>query len=207
MGAEVISLDPRTLAEVATSVVTLATRLGASAAGQAIVERMHQKVDMTTALVRDLPRRRVFFAEWLDPPFCAGHWLPEMIEHAGGSDVLGQAGAPSHPTTWGEVTAREPELSPSAPAGSAQRRRPSARRASTFRFPPSSWTGTAITPGRGRGSPTVCSSWRTCFIPALRRTPDCLRFDSTGPQSGRVQLPPTDPPASRSLCSIAASAT
>jgi iron complex transport system substrate-binding protein len=117
VGAEVISLDPRTLAEVATSVVTLATRLGASAAGQAIVERMHQKVDMTTALVRDLPRRRVFFAEWLDPPFCAGHWLPEMIEHAGGSDVLGQAGAPSHPTTWGEVTAREPELVILGPCG------------------------------------------------------------------------------------------
>jgi len=44
--------------------------------------------EAAAAAVQGLPRRRVFFAEWIDPPFCAGHWLPEMIELAGGNDIL-----------------------------------------------------------------------------------------------------------------------
>ena len=59
----------------------------------------------------------MFFAEWLEPPFCAGHWLPEMIELAGGVDVLGRAGEPSHATTWAEVLALEPELLVLGPCG------------------------------------------------------------------------------------------
>ena len=117
VGAEVISLDPRTLGEVADSVLTLAARLGVPEAGRGIVDRMRETIDSTTELVAGRPRRPVFFAEWLDPPFCAGHWLPEMIERAGGRDVLGQAGAPSRPTTWEEVLAREPELVVLGPCG------------------------------------------------------------------------------------------
>ena len=59
----------------------------------------------------------MFFAEWIDPPFCAGHWLPEMIELAGGRDVLGRPGEPSRPTTWDEVLALEPELVVAGPCG------------------------------------------------------------------------------------------
>jgi iron complex transport system substrate-binding protein len=59
----------------------------------------------------------VFFAEWIEPPFCAGHWLPEMIEQAGGSDVLGVAGRPSRSTTWAEAFALEPELVIVGPCG------------------------------------------------------------------------------------------
>jgi iron complex transport system substrate-binding protein len=64
-----------------------------------------------------LPRRRVFLAEWLEPPFCAGHWLPQMIELAGGVDVLGRTGEPSYATTWDEVSSLEPELVIIAPCG------------------------------------------------------------------------------------------
>jgi iron complex transport system substrate-binding protein len=117
VGADVISLDPRTLGEVAASVMTLATRLEVVGAGRRIVAQMWEAIDATTALVRDVPRRRVFFAEWIDPPFCAGHWLPEMIERAGGKDVLGERGAPSRPTTWEEVIALEPELIVLGPCG------------------------------------------------------------------------------------------
>jgi iron complex transport system substrate-binding protein len=59
----------------------------------------------------------VFFAEWIDPPFCAGHWLPEMIELAGGEDVLGRHGQPSRSTSWEEVLALEPELVIVGPCG------------------------------------------------------------------------------------------
>jgi iron complex transport system substrate-binding protein len=117
VGVEVISLDPRTLGEVAESVTTLAARLGVDEAGERIVAQMWKTIEATAALVSDFHPRRVFFAEWIDPPFCAGHWLPEMIERAGGYDVLGRTGTPSYSTTWEEVVALGPELVVLGPCG------------------------------------------------------------------------------------------
>src|SRR5688572_32495401 len=62
-------------------------------------------------------RPRVFVAEWIDPPFVPGHWLPEMIEAAGGEALLAEPGRPSHPTTWDEVSTADPELLVIAPCG------------------------------------------------------------------------------------------
>lgn len=117
VGAEVVSLDPRTLAEVAESVRTLARRLGVLDRGEHLAAQMSETIATTAESVRGLKRRRVFFAEWIDPPFCAGHWLPEMIELAGGTDVLGAPGLPSYPTTWDTVISHEPELVVIAPCG------------------------------------------------------------------------------------------
>lgn len=117
VGAEVLSLDPRTLGEVAESVRTLAGKLGVGERGEEIAAQMWETIAAAADSVRGLPRRRVFFAEWIEPPFCAGHWLPEMIELAGGADILGRAGRPSYPTTWEEVAALEPELVVIAPCG------------------------------------------------------------------------------------------
>jgi iron complex transport system substrate-binding protein len=117
VGAEVLSLDPRTLGEVAESVRTLAGRLGVEERGDRLAAEMLETIAATARLVEGLPRRRIFFAEWIEPPFCAGHWLPEMIDRAGGEDVLGRAGRPSWSTTWDEVLAREPELVVLGPCG------------------------------------------------------------------------------------------
>jgi iron complex transport system substrate-binding protein len=114
---ETLSLDPRTLGEVADSVRVLARRLGAVERGDEVAARMLNQVEQAAASVRGLRRRRVFFAEWIDPPFCAGHWLPEMIELAGGEDVLGRHGQPSRSTSWEEVLALEPELVIVGPCG------------------------------------------------------------------------------------------
>jgi iron complex transport system substrate-binding protein len=62
-------------------------------------------------------RPRVFVAEWIDPPFACGHWIPEMVEAAGGSEVLGQAGQKSVPVTWDAVRQAAPELIVAAPCG------------------------------------------------------------------------------------------
>ena len=117
VGAEVLSLDPRTLGEVAESVRILASQLGVPDRGREIAARMLDAVDDVAAAVRGLPRSRIFFAEWIDPPFCAGHWLPEMIEVAGGEDVLGRAGHPSRATSWEEVISLHPELVVIGPCG------------------------------------------------------------------------------------------
>jgi iron complex transport system substrate-binding protein len=115
--AEVLSLDPHTLGDVAESVRRLGTRLGAPERAEEIAARMLSTIQQVAASVEGLPRRRVFFAEWVEPPFCAGHWLPEMIELAGGADVIGRAGRPSHPTTWEHVLSLEPELVIFGPCG------------------------------------------------------------------------------------------
>jgi iron complex transport system substrate-binding protein len=117
VSVEVLALDPRTLREVAESVRVLARRLGAPERGREVAARMEEEIEQAAASVRGTARRRVFFAEWIDPPFCAGHWLPEMIELAGGEDVLGHAGQPSRSTTWDEVLGLEPELVVVGPCG------------------------------------------------------------------------------------------
>jgi len=117
VGAEVVSLDPHTLAEIAASVRELGRRLGAAARGEGVARRMEERIDRVRRRAAGLPRRRVFVAEWLDPPFAAGHWLPELVAAAGGIDVLGRVGEPSRETTWAAVTAAQPELIVLAPCG------------------------------------------------------------------------------------------
>ena len=78
---------------------------------------MHARIDGVREAVRGLPRPRVFVAEWLDPPFAAGHWVPEMVELAGGEEVLGRARERSYPTTWEAVAAATPQLLVLAPCG------------------------------------------------------------------------------------------
>lgn len=117
VGARVISLDPRTLAEIAQSVRLLASELGVRAAGEEVADQMKERIAAIRSRVADRRPRRVFLAEWLDPPFACGHWLPEMVEAAGGTDVFGRAGEPARPTTWAAVAAAEPELVVAAPCG------------------------------------------------------------------------------------------
>jgi iron complex transport system substrate-binding protein len=116
-GTTMLSLDPRTLGEVAESVRTLAAAVDDIDRGEQIVAEMWATIHAAADEVRGLPPKRVFFAEWIEPPFSAGHWLPEMIEIAGGIDVFGEAGQPSRSTTWAAVSAAAPELIIVAPCG------------------------------------------------------------------------------------------
>src|ERR671931_1342096 len=115
--AEVVALDAHTLAEIEARILSLAQLLGVPAQGRAVVAEMEAKIAAVGARVADAPKRSVFVAEWLDPPYAAGHWIPEMVEIAGGRDVLGQAGAPSYPTSWEVVRNEHPELVVVAPCG------------------------------------------------------------------------------------------
>ncbi len=87
---ETLSLDPRDLRGIEESIRTLARHLHVAAKGEQVAQAMHHRIDFVHQLVRGLPRLRVFVAEWLDPPFAAGHWVPEMVDLAGGDEVLGR---------------------------------------------------------------------------------------------------------------------
>jgi iron complex transport system substrate-binding protein len=115
VGARVMSLDPSTLDEVAASMEALAQALGVPERGSELAGEMRATIDdvrhsTRAALDAAAHRPRVFVAEWIDPPFVPGHWLPDMIEAAGGEALLAEPGRPSHPTTWEEVAAADPEL-------------------------------------------------------------------------------------------------
>jgi iron complex transport system substrate-binding protein len=133
VGAEIISLDPRTLADVAETVTVLGERLGAPDAARRIVGEMQRKIESVRSSTHDLPRKRVFVAEWIEPPFCAGHWVPEMVEAAGGEEVMGVHGEPSFATTWDDVIARAPEIVVVAPCGFLAQE--AAERAAELRVP------------------------------------------------------------------------
>jgi iron complex transport system substrate-binding protein len=114
---ETLSLDPRDLSEIEESIRTVARHLHAAAQGELLAQAMHHRIDTVHQLVRGLPRQRVFVAEWLDPPFAAGHWVPEMVDLAGGNEVLGLPRERSYATTWEAVAEAAPQLVVLAPCG------------------------------------------------------------------------------------------
>jgi len=117
LDAEVISLDPHTIEEIEQTVLQLAHHFDVAKRGRQVVQRMQETIATASRAVTDLRPRRVVVLEWLDPPFLAGHWLPEIVAAAGGIDLLGQAGRPSRASTWDEVLDAEPELVVLAPCG------------------------------------------------------------------------------------------
>jgi iron complex transport system substrate-binding protein len=112
-----LSLDPRSLEEVAASVETVGTALGAPERGQALAGQMRTELAELWAATAGLPLPRVFLAEWVDPPFAPGHWLPELVEVAGGECVLGRAGAHSRQIAWADVREARPDVLVLAPCG------------------------------------------------------------------------------------------
>jgi iron complex transport system substrate-binding protein len=114
---QVIALDPRTLGEVLGDVRTLAEATGRRDAGVDLVQDAAARVDRVRLAVRDRRPLRVAALEWLEPVYVAGHWTPQLIEYAGGIDVLGMAGEHSERRSWEEVAAAEPDLVIAMPCG------------------------------------------------------------------------------------------
>ena len=115
--ADVVTIDPHTLAEVFDSVLVLGERVGRADAAGSLVRALQDRVDAVRSAVAGLPRPRVLVLEWTDPPFAPGHWIPEMVEIAGGVPVLGSAGEKSYRVSWDEVAASAPDVVVSAPCG------------------------------------------------------------------------------------------
>jgi iron complex transport system substrate-binding protein len=115
--AEIVALDAHTLAEIEGRILSLAELLGVPARGRAVVAEMEAKLADVGERLTEASPRPVFVAEWLDPPYAAGHWIPEMVALAGGREVLGRAAAPSYPTSWETVREQRPELVVVAPCG------------------------------------------------------------------------------------------
>ena len=113
----VIALDPHTLGETMGDIRTIAQATGVREAALDLVARQRARIDAVRVAVRNAPRVPVAAIEWLDPVFVAGHWTPQLIELAGGTDVLGFAGEPSEQSSWEAVAAARPEVVVCMPCG------------------------------------------------------------------------------------------
>ncbi len=113
----VISLDPHTVGEVLGDASTLAQATDRRDAAVELIKDAAARIDRVRVAVRKARRPRVAALEWLDPPFAAGHWTPQLIEYAGGEDVLGFAGEPSEERSWDEIGASQPDVMVVMPCG------------------------------------------------------------------------------------------
>jgi iron complex transport system substrate-binding protein len=114
---QVISLDPHTVGEVLGDARTLAEATGRKDAAVELVRTAADRIDRVRLRARRARRPRVAALEWLDPPFAAGHWVPQLIEFAGGQDVLGFAGERSEERSWADVLAAQPDVVIVMPCG------------------------------------------------------------------------------------------
>ncbi len=115
---DVLYFTPRTLADVDADLQMLGDATGKRPEADALIASNGARLEAIAARLRHVAHRpRVFFAEWIDPIFCAGHWVPEMIERAGGRDPLGRHGSESVRVAWDDVVASAPEVIIIAPCG------------------------------------------------------------------------------------------
>ena len=115
--ADVLSLDPHTLAEVLDSILAVGQRAGVPDRAAGLVTALRSRLDQVAAGVDGLPRPRVAVIEWTDPPFTAGHWIPDLVSAAGGEPVAASPAAKSVPTTWTAIAAGSPDIVIVAPCG------------------------------------------------------------------------------------------
>jgi iron complex transport system substrate-binding protein len=115
--ADVLTIDPHTLADVLDSVIRLGRASGTEPAAAALVESLTARLYAVERAVRERPRPRALVLEWTDPPFAPGHWVPEMVTAAGGASALGRAGEKSVRVGWDDVRGCRADVVVCAPCG------------------------------------------------------------------------------------------
>ncbi|HET7266180.1 MAG TPA: cobalamin-binding protein [bacterium] len=110
----VLRLHPHTLEDVFGDIARVGAAAGRAPEARRLLASLRARVAEVAHAGRDAGRAaaapRVFCMEWLDPPFCSGHWMPELVEFAGGREVVGRPGRPSFRVAWDEIAAAAPEV-------------------------------------------------------------------------------------------------
>jgi iron complex transport system substrate-binding protein len=115
---EVVSIEPNTLEDVLESITRIGALTDRQETAAALVEALQTPLDLIREHVsRTDYRPRIVCLEWLDPPMVAGHWVPEMVQIAGGVDPLGRPGEASFEVTWQDVIDSQPDTMVLMPCG------------------------------------------------------------------------------------------
>lgn len=114
----VISLEPASIEEILGAIIEVGAFAGAEVAAGSLVSDLRDRIAAVTRVTAGAGiRRRVWCAEWLDPPFGAGHWVPEQVRLAGGLEVFGRESLPSQKLRWEDVLPLAPEVVVLMPCG------------------------------------------------------------------------------------------
>jgi iron complex transport system substrate-binding protein len=118
LDVEVIDYSPSTLDGVLAHIIALGVRLGEEGAADELTTGMRTRLERVRAALAETDTYpRVYVSEWLEPPYAAGHWVPDMVSAAGGMEVAGIAGEPSFRMRWSDVAGLEPDTVVLAPCG------------------------------------------------------------------------------------------
>jgi iron complex transport system substrate-binding protein len=118
LDVEVIDYAPSTLDGVLAQIVALGVRVGEEGAADELTDGMRSRLKRVRAALAEVETYpRVFVSEWLEPPYAAGHWVPDMVSAAGGMEVAGIAGEASFRMRWTDVAGLEPDTVVLAPCG------------------------------------------------------------------------------------------
>src|SRR5713101_4802565 len=115
---KIVSLEPTNLEEIVDNILLVGRMTGKLGEAEKLAPQMLQRIKRVKEKAQTVRRRpRVFFMEWLQPPWAGGHWIPQMVNYAGGIEGLGRLGKPSHRIEWDEVLAYQPEIIVLSPCG------------------------------------------------------------------------------------------
>lgn len=117
MSATVVSLDAHTVQDIIDSIVEVGAVTDATGQAADVTADLQARIENVRHAVAGARRPRVLALEWLDPPFAPGHWVPEMIEIAGGENLAGTAGSHSTQTTWRALKDLDPDALIIMPCG------------------------------------------------------------------------------------------
>ena len=106
----IVSLEPRTLEEIFDNILLIGQLTDRKYEAGKLVGLLRSRMEKTASRTRVKRKSRVFCMEWIDPPWVAGHWVPEMVRIAGGFDGLGKSGEPSTMIDWKKVVQYAPEI-------------------------------------------------------------------------------------------------
>jgi len=106
-----INLEPTRLADIYADIRLVAQAAEVPARAERVIAELEQRVDaVVSRIARTAERPKCFLMEWIDPPFCGGHWNPELVELAGGVDPIGRKGQPSRRVSWEEIQRSDPDV-------------------------------------------------------------------------------------------------
>jgi iron complex transport system substrate-binding protein len=117
ISADVVSLDAHTIQDILDSIVQVGAATGTEGQAADVVATISARIGHVRNLVAGAPRPRVLAIEWLDPPFAPGHWVPGMIEVAGGENLIGEDGAHSMQMEWSALEGLDPDVLVIMPCG------------------------------------------------------------------------------------------
>ena len=115
---KIVSLEPNNLEEIIDNIRLVGKITGKASQAEELASRLSQRIDKVKEKTKRVQHRpRVFFMEWLEPPWAGGHWIPQMADYAGGLEGLGNLGRPSQRISWNRIVDYQPEIIVLSPCG------------------------------------------------------------------------------------------